>query len=105
MADHTLLRPSLQDEIQCVLDRLANRKVWEWPYSLEHSVLFLASEVGELADALMRQHIYHRNNDRNVSVAEELGDVALMAYVSGILAGVDVDAQVRHKLEKLLGRI
>lgn len=95
----------MQDKIKRTFDRMTQVGEFEWPFSIEHSVLFLVSEVGELADALLRKHPYHRNNHRNVDVAEELADVVIMAYVTGDLLGLDVDAAVGEKLQKFLSKI
>lgn len=95
----------LQSKIRRAFDQMCSAGKFEWPFSIEHSVLFLVSEVGELADALMRQHHYTRNHSRNVSVCEELADVVIMAYVTGELLGMDVDAAVHNKLQKFLDKL
>lgn len=95
----------IQGRIADVFNQMANTGDFEWPFSIEHSVLFLVSEVGELADALLRQHSYMRNHSRNVSVKEELADVIIMAYVTGELLGIDVDAAVEDKLQHFLRKM
>jgi NTP pyrophosphatase (non-canonical NTP hydrolase) len=67
--------------------------------SLEHALMFLTTEVGETIDALLRgtgiPYVY--SNDRQHNLADELADVAAMAYVCATLLGVDLDEQIRIK--------
>jgi NTP pyrophosphatase (non-canonical NTP hydrolase) len=60
------------------------------------ALLFLVSEVGELADAHVEsQAEWVRNNDRERGVEDEIGDVLMMLTVFAATQGVDpVDAML-----------
>ena len=62
--------------------------------------LFLTSEVGELADALVAdQADWVRNNpDKHRSVSDEIGDVLMMLTVFSTTMGID---PVQAMLEKM----
>ena len=60
------------------------------------ALLFLVSEVGELADAHVEsQAEWVRNNERERGVEDEIGDVLMMLTVFAATQGVDpVDAML-----------
>lgn len=78
-------------------------KVWPTP---EDSILFLTTELAEAIELLLSQKNYVRNNPQNKEMyssqrfAEELGDIILMAIVSGMVCGVDPVTALEHKLSK-----
>lgn len=62
-----------------------NRKLWkplEHKDHLNHMVLGVAGEAGELVDAIKKHTIYDKELDRT-NVVEELGDLAF--YMQGIM--------------------
>ena len=65
--------------------------------------LFLTSEVGELADAVVAsQADWVRNNpDKNRSVSDEIGDVLMMLTVFANTMGIDpVEAMIEKMKRK-----
>ena len=64
------------------------------------SFLFLTSEIGELADALVAgQGEWIRNNpERERSIANEIGDVLMMLTVFASTQGVDPVQALKDKM-------
>ena len=64
--------------------------------------LFLVSEIGELADALVAdQAQWVRNNpDRERHIPSEIGDVLMMLTVFAVTQGVDPVNALKEKMEK-----
>lgn len=68
-----------------------------------HMALGVASEGGELADAIKREYIY--NKPRNLShVVEELGDLEFYMQAVRIHYGIDRDHVLQCNAEKLSER-
>lgn len=78
-----------------------------------HAFIFLMEEVGEVANEFM-QWIggYKRNNpskevrrsdeEHAIAIGEELGDVIMMAVMTGRAMGVDPIACMRDKMQRKL---
>lgn len=93
---------SLQEFVSIGCSRKALAGTFKRP-TLEHALMFLATEVGEALDAYLRTPAgaeYVRNNEHRMNLAEELGDVVFMACVCANILGVDLDEQVRKKLAR-----
>lgn len=69
-----------------------HQMIWNWREvygeyfptpNLWHSVLFSLSEIGEAADAILRQEPqYKRNNNRNPNYFDEIADTAFMLHTA-----------------------
>jgi NTP pyrophosphatase (non-canonical NTP hydrolase) len=65
------------------------------------ALMFLVSEIGELADAhVANQAKWVRNNDRERNVDEEIGDVLMMLTVYASTRGIDPIAAMLKKFER-----
>jgi NTP pyrophosphatase (non-canonical NTP hydrolase) len=63
--------------------------------------LFLTSEIGEVADALVHgRGQWVRNHDKERNAREELGDVAMMMYVTAERLGTDPIEEMLAKFAK-----
>lgn len=73
--------------------------------STDEAMLFLVSEIGELADALVsKRGQWVRNNpDRERSIPDELADVLMMTIVLGNALGIDPVQALREKMARELG--
>lgn len=64
------------------------------------ALLFLVSEVGELADAIVHQEAdWVRNNEKARSVEDEVGDVLMM--LTALCIALDIDP-IQCMLEKMV---
>jgi NTP pyrophosphatase (non-canonical NTP hydrolase) len=77
--------------------------------SVPATLSFITQEVGELHDAAMRAglidpHIYTRAADKDLSVAEELGDVLAMCLTLANQLDLDAGACVANTLQKWVHR-
>lgn len=73
--------------------------------STDEAMLFLVSEIGELADALVTgRGAWVRNNPgRERSIPDELADVMMMTLVLAHTLGVDPNQALREKMARKLG--
>lgn len=67
--------------------------------------LFLVSELGEVADAIVSGNAdWVRNDpDKYRGLADELADVYMMLYITADLSGVDLDEALFDKMQKKCG--
>ena len=79
----------------------------KWPDpDVMDSYVFLVSEVGEVGDALLRAGYghrgdYSRNNEKEVLLEHELGDVYLMLCTLATELGIDLDSALQGCIDKL----
>jgi NTP pyrophosphatase (non-canonical NTP hydrolase) len=66
------------------------------------ALLFLVSEVGELADAVVHEEAdWVRNNEKARSVEDEIGDVLMMLTALCMAMGVDpVECMIEKMVKK-----
>ena len=73
-----------------------------FPNSIQ-ALLFLVSEVGEIADAEVdKMGDWVRNNERTRDEAEEVADVFFMLYVYAIAKGIDPMHEMLKKMRRKL---
>lgn len=72
-------------------------------HDLQHALLGLISEVGELADALKKEHAYGKAIDR-VNLREELGDVLWYLPLACRALGCDLGDIAQLNIAKLSKR-
>lgn len=74
--------------------------------NFEDAMMFLHTEIGEVYELRLALKNYVRNNPHTKptysgnALAEELGDVIMMAIVAGMVEGVDPLKALIHKLSK-----
>lgn len=70
-----------------------------WPsLTVDDAILFLASEVGEVCDARLRNNkSYLRNNTRDVDIGGELADVVFMAFRVADTLSLNLDYIIQEK--------
>ena len=67
------------------------------------ALLFLTSEVGEVADAHVdKMGDWVRNNERERNEAKEVGDVLFMLYVYAIAKGISPVHEMMKKMKEKL---
>jgi len=67
------------------------------------ALLFLVSEIGEIADAEVdKMGEWVRNNERERDEAKEVGDVLFMLYVYAIAKGINPVHEMVKKMESKL---
>lgn len=95
MKQHEELVENLVKGGQEIIDQMTPRKA-----HLLHMGLGVASEAGELADAVKKYAIYNQELDEE-NVLEEIGDV--LFYVEGILKEIDKTKSdaMQHNIDKL----
>jgi NTP pyrophosphatase (non-canonical NTP hydrolase) len=71
---------------------------------LDTQILCLAEEVGEAVQAYRRATGRARQSATWESVAEELADIVIVARVTALLAGIDLDTAVKQKLAAIEAR-
>jgi NTP pyrophosphatase (non-canonical NTP hydrolase) len=71
---------------------------------LDTQVLCLAEEVGEAVQAYRRATGRARSEGSWADVAEELADIVIVTRVTAELAGIDLDAAIKSKLETIKAR-
>lgn len=70
------------------------------------TMLFFISELGELADAISREDsTWDRNNERNMSVGEELADILMLVLVLANHYQVDITTVLREKMARKLAKL
>lgn len=87
------------------------RRKFPWP-SPRDCVIWITTEVGELADAMMRlpgfPEVNPTRNNPGTSIkeeaAEEMADVVIMVTTLALLMGINIDDEVRRKLDWLENR-
>lgn len=73
---------------------------------LKSASMFLACEAAEVMDAVLRMEPHWiRNNQRQVDLAEELGDVLMMVLVTASVADIDPVAALEAKLDRKLSEL
>jgi NTP pyrophosphatase (non-canonical NTP hydrolase) len=103
-----ILTTKLTDEVEFYYNQ---RKLI--PPNMHDCFLFLASEVGEVADEIMQwKGGFTRNNplkeqrksdDEHIeAIGEELGDVIMMAVMTGRSIGIDPILCLKNKMERKL---
>lgn len=70
---------------------------------LMHAALGLASEVGEICDALKKSWMHGRPLDR-VNIAEEVGDVLWYLAIAALAAGISLEGCAERNIRKLRTR-
>ena len=88
------------DELSRVIDEYFEHRKMRKPNSKD-AALFLASEVGEFIDALMRdENGWVRNNQKDCDVAFELADCLFMVLVCARALGIDPVTVLLQKMQK-----
>ena len=83
--------------------------VWVLP-GLRDTLLFVVSEVGELADALIRRHplregYFRTHTDITSDIEIEIGDALVMLCTLATQLEIDIDHAVEASLNKTRERI
>lgn len=118
------LMDSTHEKISVLLNRIRLKRLMRTPLLLldlikhyfhtrglknpqaKDAAIFLATEVGELLDALMRQELgWVRNNTKDTDPASELADCLMMTMICADALGVDVFETLETKLEAKLAEI
>lgn len=88
-----------------LVERYFKARGYQTP-TAEQAFLFLTSEVGELADALVQAQSddWVRNNERERKIEGEIGDVLMMLVVTAKRLGIDpIEAMLNKFKEKGYG--
>lgn len=76
------------------------KKGWSSFPDVDDAILFLASEVGEVCDARLRnKKLYIRNNEREVDIGNELADVVFMAFRVADALNLDLDHIIKEQFD------
>ncbi len=81
-----------------MFQRYSINKGWIEHASVDDSILFLCSEVGEVCDARLRGNTsLIRNNEREVDIGDELADVVFMAFKVADALSLNLDGIIMEK--------
>lgn len=72
--------------------------------AIVRQTLAMAEETGELIGAVRRWHGMARRRGTFAEVVDELADVVITAYITAHVLGIDVDAAVASKAERIYTR-
>lgn len=67
----------------------------------------LTEEVGELAEAILKENSLQRKdkqNDKTISVPDELADVVLVSFLLAENLGINMETALQKKIEKIKAR-
>lgn len=88
--DGGFVTPVFMEPLSALVERYFKARGYQMP-TAEQAFLFLTSEVGELADALVHAQSdgWVRNNERERKIEGEIGDVMCMLIVTARQLGMD----------------
>lgn len=89
-----------------IISKLKSADNYRLP-TTEDAFRFLVSEVGEIADCLIRtgsNHYVRNNPDKSIDLSSELADVIIMAAALAASVDIDIDEALEEKLAVLLQR-
>lgn len=88
--------------ISLLIKHYYEQRQFKWPDAKDGG-LFLATEVGEYLDALLRQEPdWTRNQEKLVDPAEELADCLMMVLVCAASLNITVDDVLIIKMDRKL---